>query len=146
MTHENTENFLLSPHDTPQLNRFVDASCFETSSAAFDPFGEQLSMMMQKNQGSFGSNMTSAKDMELFQIESAQTNPTYMNYANSPPGASWTAEEASATIKRSSRRISNGIVERVAKFEGLGVDDGQRPTTPPNQNGNGTSLSTIFKF
>ena len=132
--HNDPESFLISPHATPQTQRF-DASCFETSSAPFDPYGEQLNMMMRKNQGSYGTNMSSSKDFDLFTAESPQSTPNYLNMPESPSNRAWMPDGAAPTIRRSTRRISDGIVDRVSKYENMSPEE--RPITPPNQNGNG---------
>lgn len=134
MAQDDSENFLISPHDTPQTQRF-DASCFDNTAVPYDPFGEQFSMMVQKNQGSYGTNMSSAKDFDLFSGESTQSTPSYMNFAESPSENSWNQDGSVATIRKTARRISNGIMDRVSKFENLG-EETQRPSTPPNQNDN----------
>lgn len=134
MAQDDSENFLISPHDTPQTQRF-DASCFDNTPVPFDAFGEQFNMMLQKNQGSYGTNMSSAKDFDLFSGESAQSTPSYMNFAESPSENSWNQDGSVATIRKTARRISNGIMDRVSKYENLG-EETQRPSTPPNQNDN----------
>ncbi|XP_044717257.1 C2H2 transcription factor Swi5 [Hirsutella rhossiliensis] len=127
------ESYLMSPHATPQTNRFNPAPCFDTSSIPFNPYGAQLNLMMQKNQESFANNMGEAKEFELYTNESDLTTPTFVNFPESPSGQNWTPEDAS---RRNSRRISNGIVDRVHKYENMGMEGMQRPMTPPNQNGN----------
>lgn len=137
--HNDTENFLISPHGTPQTQRF-DASCFDTSSAPFDPYGEQLNMMMRKNQGSYGTNMSSSKDFDLFTGESSQSTPNFLNVPESPSNRAWMSDGAAPTLRRSARRISDGIMDQVSKYENM--SPGERPITPPNQNGNGMYLTT----
>lgn len=124
---------MISPNHTPHSQRF-DASCFESSSAPFDAYGEQLNMMMQRNQGSYGNNLSSAKDFDLFAVENNQSMP----FPNSPNQA-WMADGGNATIRRSARRISDGIMDRVAIFENMNGEEAEGPSTPPNQNENGKS-------
>ncbi|XWX00009.1 hypothetical protein V2A60_008025 [Cordyceps javanica] len=112
-----------------------NASCFESSTAPFDTYGEQLNMMMQRNQGNYGNNLSSAKDFELFNVENAQSMPQYANVPESPSQA-WMGNEGNATIRRSTRRISDGIMGRVAIFENINAEEPQGPSTPPSQNEN----------
>ncbi|OAA82007.1 C2H2 transcription factor Swi5 [Akanthomyces lecanii RCEF 1005] len=134
MRHGDTENFMISPNHTPHSQRF-DASCFESSSAPFDAYGEQLNMMMQRNQGNYGNNLSSAKDFDLFAVENGQPMASYADVPESPSQA-WMTEGGNATIRRSARRISDGIMGRVAIFENMNGQEAQAPSTPPNQNEN----------
>ncbi len=134
MRHGDTENFMISPNHTPHSQRF-DASCFESSSAPF-AYGEHLNMMMQRNQGNYGNNLSSAKDFDLFAVENGQSMPSYSNVPESPSQA-WMTDGRNATIRRSARRISDGLVSRVAIFENMNGQEVQDPSTPPNQNENG---------
>ncbi|KFA48077.1 hypothetical protein S40293_02663 [Stachybotrys chartarum IBT 40293] len=121
--------YLMSPHGTPQSQRF-DTACFDPSSVPFDPYGS-FNMMMQKNQqAGFAGDMSE----DLFNNGSALSTPTFMNFQESPSTQGWTSEGDTTSTRRSSRRISNGIMDRVNKFETLGLEDLQRPITPPNQN------------
>ncbi|KND93188.1 Metallothionein expression activator [Tolypocladium ophioglossoides CBS 100239] len=133
LARSDSENYLISPHDTPQTHRFDPSPCYDTSTLPFNPYGAQLNLMMQKNQESYASNVAETRDFELYNNDSALSTPTFMNFPESPSGQGWSAEEGS---RRNSRRISNGIMDRVHKFENLSVDELQRPVTPPNQNGN----------
>lgn len=133
-----SENYLISPHGTPQPQRF-DPSCFDPSSVPFDPYGGELNAMMQKSQAAYGGNMAATKDFDLFNTDSALSTPTFMNFQESPSSQGWISEgETSSSRRSSSRRISNGIMDRVSKFESLGFDGLQRPITPPNQDSQGT--------
>ncbi|KAK2593749.1 Metallothionein expression activator [Conoideocrella luteorostrata] len=133
MASNDNENFLISPHSTPQSQRF-DASCFDGMPVQFPYGGGQWNMMIQKNQENYANNLAESKTFDLYSNDSALSTPTFMNFPDSPAGQAWsTGDNAS---RRNSRRISDGIMERVSKFEHMGVEDLQRPTTPPNQNEN----------
>ncbi|KAF4448348.1 SWI5-transcription factor, partial [Fusarium albosuccineum] len=43
------ENYLISPHGTPQTQRF-DPSCFDPNSLSFDSYTTELNVMMSKGQ------------------------------------------------------------------------------------------------
>ncbi|CAK7271809.1 Metallothionein expression activator [Sporothrix epigloea] len=74
-----------------------------------------------------------------------QAPATFINYHDTscitgfPPTAAsphgWVSEDETSSTRRASRRVSNGILDRVSKFEGLAMDLG-RPATPPYQNQN----------
>ncbi|KAH7325032.1 hypothetical protein B0I35DRAFT_174193 [Stachybotrys elegans] len=129
------DGYLISPHGTPHSQRF-DPSCFDPNSVPFDAYG-QFNMMMQKNQGTYPGDAAASKDFELFNNDSALSTPTFMNFQESPSAQGWTSEGDTTSTRRSSRRISNGIMDRVNKFENLGLDDLQRPITPPNHSATG---------
>ncbi|KAJ6440972.1 C2H2 transcription factor Swi5 [Purpureocillium lavendulum] len=132
LASSDSENYLISPRDTPQSHRFDPASCFDAGAVPFGAYDAQLSLMMQKNQESYSSNMTDGKEFDLYTNDSALSTPTFMHFPDSPSGQGWSSEGAS---RRGSRRISNGIAERVTRFESMSMEELQRPMTPPNQNG-----------
>lgn len=134
MASDDSENFLISPHSTPQSQRF-DASCFDDMPVEFPYDSGQWNMIMQKNHESFANNMAESKNFDLYSNDSALSTPTFMNFPDSPAGKAWSTCDDAAS-RRNPRRISNGIMERVSKFENMGMGDPQRPTTPINQNEN----------
>lgn len=126
---------LISPHATPQLQaeRF-DQSCFGTNPLSFPPYGGDLNMMMSRAQTGFGDQMSGGREFDIFNTDSALSTPTFPNFQESPNAQGWTSEGDTTSTRRASRRISNGIMDRVNKFEHLGFEAIQRPITPPNQN------------
>ncbi|KAH7154911.1 hypothetical protein B0J13DRAFT_212688 [Dactylonectria estremocensis] len=126
-----SENYMISPHGTPQAQRF-DPSCFDPNNMPFDPYSGDLNVMMGKNQAVYGENMSGGKDFDLFNNDSALSTPTFMNFQESPSATGWASEGDTSSTRRTSRRISNGIMDRVSKFETLGGEVLQRPITPPN--------------
>ncbi|KAF7522904.1 hypothetical protein G7054_g11981 [Neopestalotiopsis clavispora] len=137
------ENYLISPHGTPQLNGF-EGQCFDGLQAppnmgmfSTNIFNDSMSSMMKKNQESYSDNMTASQEFDLYPASTMSTPTFITSFADSPGGPdSWTSEGESPHARRSSRRISNGIMDRVVKFETLQVEDPQRPITPPHQNAN----------
>ena len=93
-------------------------------------------LAMQKTRASFANAMASAD--EMYGSGTALSTPTYMEFPEGvgmSPG--WNSEaETASTRKGATRRISNGIADRISKFEGLS-DDSQRTVAAPNQNANG---------
>lgn len=137
------ETYLISPQGTPQSQVF-DSGCFDSLPSlqdqtgmglAFDQFNGPVNMMMMKAQADFHSIPTT-QDFELFASDSALSTPTFNSFQESPSMAQgWTSEGETASTRRSSRRISNGIMDRVSKFEHMGLDGAmERPNTPPTQN------------
>jgi regulatory protein SWI5 len=143
------ENYLMSPHGTPLPQQGYDGLCYDGLQEAAQqspmdvPFDmhhpNAVNFMMKAKRESLPENIvTSSQDFELFPTSTMST-PTFMSFNESPTGApGWTSEGETSSTRRSSRRISNGIMDRVVKFETLGVDAPQRPLTPPHQNANGT--------
>ena len=146
MAPSDSENsYLLSPHATPQTQRFESASCFDASAIPFDPFGTHLHMMLQKNQESYASNLAESKSFEFFTNDSALSTPTFMNFEDSPTAENWSAPEESSR-RSSSRRISDGIMDRVNKYETLVVEEAQGPATPPSQNANSKYFRPRYNY
>ncbi|SPQ24479.1 c3eab147-e774-4bce-9379-2d51f8b6f3ce [Thermothielavioides terrestris] len=89
-------------------------------------------------------------DLDFFASQSALSTPTFMTFPDASPAGSvegWTSESdtASTQSRRASRRISNGILDKVAKFEALGSGldvPFRRPCTPSSQTGIASSPQT----
>ncbi|KAM0348405.1 hypothetical protein ACHAPU_004375 [Fusarium lateritium] len=126
------ENYLMSPHGTPQTQRF-DPSCFDPNSLPFDPYSADLNVMMGKGQqAGYGDNMSGGKEFDIFNNDSAISTPTFIAFPSEGSSAQgWASEGDTSSTKRTARRVSGGILDRVNKFENL---DTTRPATPPNQN------------
>lgn len=139
---DENNNFLISPHGTPQNQRFVNAMPsnrqMEDMSMSFGPYLSQMNAMMQKSQQ--GYDAATGQDFELYAPDSALSTPTFLTFDEASPSQSphqgWISEGEATNSRRSSRRISNGILDRVAKFENMGPEPIQvgRPYTPPGQN------------
>lgn len=114
----------------------------DLSGLSFDSYMGPMNAMMKKNQTSFASN----QEFEFFGPDSALSTPTFMTFPDTSPagsGQGWISEgeTASTHSRRTSRRISNGIIDKVAKFEAMNNMDAsaQRPATPPGHDMNGGS-------
>ncbi|OTB12256.1 hypothetical protein K445DRAFT_77175 [Daldinia sp. EC12] len=130
------DSYLISPHGTPPTQSFEGKGFGNLSNQQdmqinLDMYNGPMNVIFKKNQENFSSNMTSSQDFEQF--PSALSTPTLMSFQDSPTGGpGWISEGETSSTRRNSRRISNGILDRVAKFENLGIDV-QRPLTPPRQ-------------
>ncbi|KAG6011075.1 hypothetical protein E4U21_000106 [Claviceps maximensis] len=134
MASEDGENFLMSPHGTPQSQRF-GTSCFDDVPVQFPYDGSHWNILIQKNHDNFANNMAETKNFDLYSHDNALSTPTFMNFPDSSDGQAWFIGDE-ADSRRTLRRISHGIMERVSKFENIGTEGPHRPTTPLNQNGN----------
>ncbi|CAJ2509034.1 Uu.00g140600.m01.CDS01 [Anthostomella pinea] len=131
------ENYLVSPHATPQIQNF-EGPFFDGLPTSqdmtfnFDMYNGPMNVVLKKNQDGYAQNMTGPQDFELFPTSTLST-PTFMNFQDSPTGApGWISEGETSSSRSTSRRVSNGIMDRVSKFETMGFE--QRPRTPPKQN------------
>ncbi|KAI0595143.1 hypothetical protein F4775DRAFT_388335 [Biscogniauxia sp. FL1348] len=131
------ENYLVSPHGTPQMPNF-EGHTFDGLPAPpnghinFDMYNS-IDAMVKKNQESFSANMNASSDFDIFSPTTLST-PTFMTFQDSPTGTTgWISEGETSSSRRSSRRISNGIMDRVSKFENISVEESQRPLTPTRQ-------------
>jgi regulatory protein SWI5 len=107
-------------------------------------FETYLALDMMKSPTSFSNNgaIDPSRDFEFFGSGSALSTPTFLTFPDSSPASTcqgWISENdtASTQSRRTSRRISNGIMDKIAKFEALGSGTNtpsQRPSTPDNQN------------
>ncbi|CAK7217258.1 Metallothionein expression activator [Sporothrix bragantina] len=119
----------------------------DCADASFDFYNGPTAAMMRKTLSGGGLPMQQ-QDFQLFASPNAQglqVSTGFMNIQDAsnitgfPPSAAspqgWTSEDDTSSTRRASRRVSNGIMDRVSKFEGLAMDL-QRPATPPHQNDN----------
>ncbi|KAL2016798.1 hypothetical protein VTK56DRAFT_2967 [Thermocarpiscus australiensis] len=145
---EDNDSFLLSPQVSPRRLHLASplsghGEMGDMNSISFDAF---LGSMGMKNQGVFASNsaMDPSRDFDFYASGSALSTPTFLTFPDSSPASTcgWISESetASTQTRRVSRRISNGIMDKVAKFEAAGSSihaSSSRPSTPTIQNVNG---------
>lgn len=151
--HE-SDSFLLTPHGTPgnqHFEDFLDSAQGHMGSNMMHPayYMESMDAMMKKNQANFATNNSLADPLGFNFFPADNTiSPTNMNFVfpKADPagsGAAWMSEpEMMGSESRPvSRRISNGILDKMAKFEPLLPDQTQRMMTPPAQNNPGMLAS-----
>jgi regulatory protein SWI5 len=140
------ENYLLSPQGTPHSQRFhsfvPQGANVPVSSQDFSDYLGKMNVDLKRQQFDFIANSASigSESFGLFSSDSALSTPTYLTFADDLPSATsqqgWLSEGETTSTRRTSRRISNGILDRVAKFETMTMD-AARPVTPPPQNAQG---------
>jgi regulatory protein SWI5 len=112
-------------------------------SLSFDPYSGSLGLFDRSVNRLGDTNIDASGNMDFFGPESALSTPSFITFPDSSPAGTcpgWISETetGSSHSRRSSRRISNGIMDKVAKFEAMGSGlDVSRPCTPQNQIGNG---------
>ncbi|KAI0458237.1 hypothetical protein F5B21DRAFT_19838 [Xylaria acuta] len=128
------ENYLVSPNATPLTQCFDQQwpdglPVLNDMSMSFGMYSGTMNVAIKKNQDGYATS-----DFEAF-IPSAMSTPTMMDFPDNPIGTpGWMSENETTNSRRSSRRISNGIMDRVNKFENMNHEPLQRPLTPPTQN------------
>ena len=142
---DENNNYIISPQATPQSQRFVNVMPkqvqYDDMTMSLGPYLSQMQAMMQNSQSGYGNATTN--DFELYAPDSAVSTPTFLTFAEASPSESpqqgWISEGEATNSRRTSRRISNGLLDRIAKFENMGAEPIQigRPYTPP-QNDNST--------
>lgn len=119
----------------------------DMSGLSYDAYLGSIGMI--KNQSGFAANnaISTNQEFDFYGQDSALSTPTFLTFPDSSPapstGQGWISESdtASTHMRRNSRRISNGIVDKVAKFESMGNGlelSHSRPITPQSQYINGT--------
>lgn len=140
--YDNDENQFVSPLVTPHRQSF-DSGC----SNPYEIQGQQ-----QQHSYSFSGAMNSimpvdpsfnaGNDFDFFATNTTMA-PTFMEFFEESGIQSINSQPGSAShSRRSSRRISGVILDRVAQFENLALKSPQRPITPPNANS--TSKLTVL--
>ncbi|KAI0023399.1 hypothetical protein F4780DRAFT_78990 [Xylariomycetidae sp. FL0641] len=84
----------------------------------------------------YTTNVSLSPDFELFSPSTLSTT-NFMDFPDSHSAAAGWISDGGTTSTRGSRRVSNGLSDRVARFENLGAEFQQRPLTPPSQNAPG---------
>jgi regulatory protein SWI5 len=122
---DNDENFLNSPIVTPNRQSFDAGQYGERSSSQY-AYSGPINTIINVDPSNFGAN-----DFNLFSTD-VLTPSAYLDFSAGFDGM----QSSGGNSRRSSsgRRISGGIVDRVAQFENLALKSPQRPITPPNQN------------
>ncbi|KAI1274514.1 hypothetical protein F5Y07DRAFT_372630 [Xylaria sp. FL0933] len=129
------ENYLVSPSATPQLPCFDQQQWSDglplpsDMSLVFDMYNGSMDVPIKGQQDIYTTSLDS--EFDLFPSSGIST-PNMVNFQENLISASgWMSESESANMKR---RVSNGIADRVNKFENLSQEPLQRPLTPPKQN------------
>jgi regulatory protein SWI5 len=142
---DSSESFVLSPQVTPS-RRFAGSQgqLADLHGLSFDPYSGSLGLFDRSASRLGDTGIDPSGDVDFFGAESGLSTPSFITFPDSSPAPTcpgWISEPetGSSHSRRSSRRISNGIMDKVAKFEALGNSfDASRPCTPQNQIGNGT--------
>ncbi|EPE35910.1 C2H2 and C2HC zinc finger [Glarea lozoyensis ATCC 20868] len=131
---DNDENYLSSPAITPQRQSF---------DTGYINYGERVQPQPQYNcSGPIEgltyvdpNNFTGANDFHLFGADGQLTPSAYLDFSTAFDSVA-SMSNGNTESRRSSagRRISGGILDRVAQFENMAMQSSQRPITPPNQN------------
>lgn len=123
---ENGSSYLVSPHGTPNIERFDGSSTLANDPMSFDGLSQ-----MGLIPGDFGSGMTTDNGFDhLLRSDSLSSTNSFMNCSESPPNTGWIPEGDPFGSRRNSRRISSGIMDQFNKFESMSMES--RPITPPN--------------
>jgi regulatory protein SWI5 len=150
LPNQHGETYLLSPQGTPQSHRFQNFAGQGMVPSAMGQTASDYSGAMNPtldtsrfNSLTTGLSMGS-EDLEFFNSDSALSTPTFLTFPEGALSATsqqgWMSEGETTSTRRTSRRISNGIMDRVAKFESM-TTEGARPVTPSHQNVEGMSLA-----
>ena len=134
---DNDENYLNSPTVTPHRESF-DAACM-------NQYGNGDHSQNQNRWSYSGpintiinvdpNQFTGSNDFNLFSNDQILTPSAFLDFSAGFENSS-DATRSETNSRRSSRRISGGIMDQVARYENLSLQSPQtsRPLTPPNQN------------
>jgi len=146
--YANDENYLNSPIVTPQRQSF--------DSACMNQFGDQVQQSQYSYNGPINTIMNvdpnafhGGNDFNLFSSDGPLTPSAFLDFSAGFENASDGSRSESHSRRTSrGRRISGGIVDRVAQFENLALQSPhpQRPITPPNQNVSSMFIDRDFEF
>ncbi|KAI1815103.1 hypothetical protein GGS20DRAFT_544926 [Poronia punctata] len=133
------DNYLVSPNATPQMPSFGQSWCdglpvmTNDLHMSFDMYSGSMNNMAKKDHGVYSSGL-SCPDFDAFPSSGLST-PTFIDFQEDAIGTpGWVSETETASSRRNSRRISNGIMDRVNKFEHMANEQSSQPLTPARQN------------
>ncbi|KAK4143430.1 metallothionein expression activator [Dichotomopilus funicola] len=142
---EAADNFLVSPQVTPQSRRFTNAMAAgqgqlpDLSGLPFDTYAGAPALFERSVNRLGDHNMEPSQEFDFFAPDSALSTPSFLTFPDSSPGGlgeGWGSEsETASTSRKSSRRVSNGIMNKAAKLDamGSGFEGADRPCTPNSQ-------------
>ena len=122
---DNGENYLNSPIVTPNRQSFDAGNQYGERTSSQYSYSGPINTVINVDPNNYGGN-----DFNLFSSD-ALTPSAYLDFSSAFDGM---PNSGSNSRRSSGRRISGGIVDRVAQFENLALKSPQRPITPPNQN------------
>jgi regulatory protein SWI5 len=128
---DNDENYLNSPIVTPHRQSF-DAGCtnqYGNGNQSQFSYSGPINTIINVDPNQFSES----NDFNLFSSETILTPSAFLDFSAGFDNCS-DATKSENQSRRSSRRISGGIADRVSQFENLALQSPQRPITPPNQN------------
>ena len=142
--YDNDENYHHSPIVTPQRQTF-DSGCTnqyeEGGTTSQYSYSGPINTIISINPNNFNG----ANDFNLFSADGSLTPSAFLDFSAGFEQSNVNELSNSGNHSRRSsggRRISGGIVDRVAQFEQLALQSPEkRPMTPPNQN-----ASSMFHF
>lgn len=145
------ENHLISPFVSPQKQKF-ETSCHNLYGGlcepvpTYSPYNEQLNAtVIAGPDNCSGNDPFSGNDYILFPENGNTTPSSYLDFSMTF-GDCIEQQNWGATVKPkgSGRRVSNGIADRVAKFESMTTEQPDlRPVTPQTQN-SGSEFNRLF--
>ncbi|KAL1840783.1 hypothetical protein VTJ49DRAFT_7738 [Mycothermus thermophilus] len=140
---DGSDAYVFSPQGTPQSRRFANMlpnhePVDDLNGLSFDQYAASLGLFERPDSRLSGSDIDPSRDFDFFGADSALSTPSFLTFPESSPAPTqaWSSEAESegAHSRRSSRRISNAIMDKVAKFEAMGAGAAlDRPVTPSGQ-------------
>ncbi|TAQ88693.1 hypothetical protein B7494_g2969 [Chlorociboria aeruginascens] len=136
-SYDNDENYLNSPIGTPHRQSF-DTGCNGLHGATENSSPYTYSGPIDTTSSIDPNSFNGASDFNLFSTDGPITPSVYLDFSSSLD-ANGNEGSINEDHRRGSsgRRISGGIIDRVAQFEQLALKSPQRPLTPPNKNAKG---------
>lgn len=135
---DNDENYLHSPSVTPHRQSF-DAGCTNqygnNNLQAQYPYAGPINTVINVNSDSLSGN----HDFSLYSSDAILNPSAFLDFSAAFENNTGTNSGNNSRRTSAGRRISGGIVDRVAQFENLALESPRRPITPPNQNVTGKS-------
>jgi regulatory protein SWI5 len=135
-TFDNDENYLHSPIVTPHRQSF-DAGCTpqygDSGNSSQYTYNGPVNTIINVDPNQFSGN----NDFNLFSNDSALTPSAFLDFSAAFENGNQIQNNGNSRRSSAGRRISGGIVDRVAQFENLALKSPARPITPPNQNATG---------
>jgi regulatory protein SWI5 len=139
---DNDDTYLQSPVVTPHRQSFDTGSANsyrENGQSSQYAYSGPINSIINVDPNAFNG----ANDFNLFSSDGALTPSAFLDFS----AGFESSNDSGNNSRRNSggRRISGGIVDRVAQFEQLALKSPQRPITPQNQNVQSMLMILVFE-
>jgi regulatory protein SWI5 len=146
LSFDNDENYLNSPNVTPHRQSFDAGSMnqYGDRGGQSQYYSGPINTIIPVNTNNFNGNGND--DFNLFNSDGSLTPSAFLDFSAGFTDSQSADNGNNSRRNSAGRRISGGILDRVAQFENLALQSPHRPITPPNQNVSCKQFSALYSW